>query len=166
MISATLNEPAPLQVLAADGRQDLYARAKIYDTAGTWIASVPLPHLQDGLYGATWIPVIEGFFTAVYQLFFDADYLADAGYSRQGETIEVTETKTNILRLLGLVHENSIVDQQMWDSQGNLTSARVRSYDTKANAIAAGITGLRFIYSVNAQYSGGLLNKYEILRDQ
>ena len=92
---------------------------------------------------------------------------------KQGEALDVSSIRTNVLRLLGLVHENAVVDQQTYDSEQNLTSARIRVYDTAANANAAAaisptpyLTGLKFIYEVHAEYSGGLLSKYYMTRLQ
>ena len=165
MIQATLNEAMPLQMLATDGREDLYGLVRIYNEAGALVTSIPLLHVAEGLYSASWTPTVEGWFTAVTELFFDSSYTVDAGYEKAGEQIEVTQTKTNILRMLGLVYDNSIVDQQVFDADENLLSARIRAYDSKANALLAGLTGLRFQYKVEAEYTGGKLSKYQIVRD-
>lgn len=165
MIQATLNEAVPLQMLATDGREDLYGLVRIYDDAGALVASLPLVHVAEGLYSASWTPAIEGWFSAVTELFFDSAYTVDAGYEKAGEQIEVTQTKTNILRMLGLVYDNSIIDQQVFDADDNLLSARIRAYDTKANALLAGTAGLRFQYRVEAEYTGGRLSKYQVVRD-
>lgn len=165
MIQATLNEATLLQMLATDGRTDLYGRVRVYNAAGVMVADLELSHVAEGLYSVTWTPNVEGWFSAVAELFFDSGFLVDAGYEKTGEQIEVTQNKTNILRILGLVHENSVVDQQIYDADENLLSARIRSYDTRANALAATGVGLRFQYMVQAEYSGGKLSKYQIVRD-
>jgi len=165
LLSATVMEPVPLQVLAADGRQDLFARIRIYDPAGTVVQTLSGTHLVDGLYSVLWTPSIEGFFTYVAELFFDAGYTVLAGYERQGELVDVNSSKTNILRLLGLAHENSVVDQQVYNSEGDLVSARIRSYDSKASAQLAGVSGLRFTWSVLATYFEGSVSSYKILKE-
>jgi hypothetical protein len=165
LIAATLNEAVPLQILAGDGRADLHGEVRLYNPAGALVATVPLTHLQEGLYGATWTPGSEGFFSAVYQFYMDPSLTIDAGYSKGGELIEVSQTKTNILRLLGLVHENSVVDQQQYDPDGNLIQARIRCYRDRASAEAAGSSGLQFLYEVFASYTNGLLDSYRIVRE-
>lgn len=165
MIQATLNEAVLLQMLATDGRTDLYGRVRVYDMTGVLVADLVLSHMAEGLYSVSWTPDREGWFSAIAELFFDPAYTIEAGYEKSGEQIEVTQTKTNILRILGLVHENSVVDQQVYDGDENLLSARIRSYDTRANALAGGNVGLRFKYQVQAEYTGGKLNKYQIVRD-
>lgn len=165
MLSATVTEPIPLQVLAADGRQDLFARIRVYDSAGNLATSLSGTHLADGLYSATWTPSTEGFFSYIADLFFDGAFLVSAGYEKQGELIDVNSNKTNVLRLLGLAHENSVVDQQVYNSDGGLVSARIRSYDNKANAQLAALTGLRFTWSVYATYFEGNVSSYKILKE-
>lgn len=165
MIAATLNEALPLQMLATDGRTDLFGQVHVYSSSGSLVSTLSLTHVAEGLYSVSWTPTLEGWFSAVFTMYFDSGHAIEAGYEHQGEQIEVSTTKTNVLRLLGLVHENSVVDQQQYDPDQNLTSARIRTYDSKANAILAGITGLRFQYTVLAEYAGGLLSKYQINRE-
>ena len=64
-----------------------------------------------------------------------------------------------------------MVDLQAYDCDDNLLQARIRSYDSPANATAAAsvspsayLTGLRFTWQVDATYSGGNLSKYSIIR--
>jgi hypothetical protein len=165
VLAATLNEALPLQMLLTDGRTDLYGQVRLYNASGSLVSTLNLAHVTEGLYQVSWTPSTEGWFTAVFEMYFDAGRTVDAGYEKQGEQIEVSTTKTNILRVLGLTHENSVVDQQVYDMNGRLTSARIRSYDSKANAQAATLVGLRFQYTVQAEFTGGALSKYQILRD-
>jgi len=70
-------------------------------------------------------------------------------------------------RSLGLLHENSVVDQVIPDPDGSgqAISARLRVYDSKANAEAAGVTGLLQTYTIAATYTGVLLNTYRLVRE-
>ena len=75
------------------------------------------------------------------------------------EDIEVTSDKTNIARMLGLHHENSVLDQQTYSNRGRLLSARLRAYNSRTHADAAlavtpddYTTGLLFTWSINATY--------------
>ena len=165
MLRATLQQAVPLQALAADGRTDLYARAELFDGAVS-IGIFPLPHLAGGLYGSTHVPSAEGYLTAVFSFFEDAGYTIPAYYDLGAETIEVSSDKTNIMRILGLLHENSVVDLQTYNVNGDLLTARVRAYDSKPNALTAGLTGLRYTWSVVAVYNlTGELIKYGITRE-
>lgn len=166
MITANLNESVPLQILAADGRTDLYGQVRVYTPSGTPVATINLTHLNEGLYSGNWVPNIEGYYSYVGELYFDSGHAQDAGYERSGDIIDVSTLKTNILRILGLHHENAVIDQQVYDGAGNLTSARVRCYDSKPNAQGAGLTGLQFIYAVSASYTNGQLSNYTMTREQ
>lgn len=154
MIRATLNQPVPLQFLSPDGATNLFAQAKLYDLTGTLTTTVAPLHVAGGLYSVNWTPGVEGYFTAVYQFFTDSGFTAPASYDKGGELIEVSSDKTNIARLLGLVHENTVLDQQTYNDSNRLVSARLRAYDTKVNAVAAGSTGLLFSWSILAAYDG------------
>jgi hypothetical protein len=86
-----------------------------------------------------------------------------------GATV-VDQTVTGALnRTLGLLHENSYVDNTTYDASKNLLTARVRCFDTKANANAAKdggseTTGLIATYSITAEHSEAMDN-YRMVRD-
>lgn len=158
-------------MMAADGRSDLFGQAKVYNSVGSLVTTIPVNPVADGLYSGSWTPTLEGYYSVRYEFFFDNAYLIPAGYEVHGETIDVTSFKANILRLLGLVHENSVVDLVAYDVDGNMIQSRIRTYDSAANSMAALAaspagypTGLRFQYQVSATYSGGVLTKYHIER--
>lgn len=168
---ATPNVSIPLHAVASDGATTVFAQAKIYDAIGGLVTTIPLPHVVAGLYVSSYTPPVEGLFTIVYKFFTDAGFTIPAVYDLGVETLDVNSVRTNILRLLGLLHENSVIDLNVYDGDENLLSARVRCYDSSVNAAAASavspapyVTGLRFEYTVTATYTGGLLNKYVINR--
>lgn len=166
MIRATLGEAVPLQVQVGSGQTDLYGRAKLYDITGSLITTVSLPHIDGGLYGSTYIFNTAGYYTAVYQLFLDAGFSTASNLDVEAESIEANSDKTNILRILGLTHDNVAVDQHSYNLEGNLLSARVRHYDTKANAQAAGASGLLNTWTVTATYdANNRLETYEVVRE-
>jgi len=77
-------------------------------------------------------------------------------------------------RALGLLHENSLIDMVVPDPSGSgqAISARLRIYDTKANAEAAkatspagGTTGLLETYTITATYNGIILETYTFVRE-
>lgn len=171
MLLGTPSETLTLSMVTADGRTDLFGRVRVYNSLGALVTSIDLSHVAEGLYTGNYTPSTEGYYSLVYELFFDAGYTVTAGYEKHGETLDVSGFRTNILRILGLVHENSVVDMQNFDQEQNLTFARVRVYDNAANASAAAAaspgaynTGLRFHYEVHASYTNGLLNNYNMLR--
>lgn len=169
MLLATVNEAIVLSMLAADGRTDLYGQVRVYNSAGSLVNTLNMTHTAEGLYSVSHTPTTEGVFSLVYELYFDAGRTVSAGYGKEGEALDVNSFRTNILRTLGLLHQNSVVDNQLYDTDQNLTYARIRCYDTTANASAAAAispapynTGKLFEYEVSASYSGGLLSKYVI----
>lgn len=171
MLLATVTQPTTLSVMASDGRTDLFAQARVYNSVGSLVATVNLTHVAEGLHQGQHTPAVEGYFNVVYQLYLDAGRTLDAGYEHQGETMDVSAFRTNILRIMGLLHENAVVDQQSYDTDGNLIQARIRSYDSSANATAASAispnpytTGLLFTWEVAATYTTGALSKYSIIR--
>jgi hypothetical protein len=152
-LRATLNEAVPLQALANDGRTDLYVRATVVNPALSVEATLYPVHVMKGLYSANWTPTTEGFYSVVYELFLDGAYTLPAfDYPNAGENIEVCSDKTNIMRLLGLNHENAVLDNQVYDGARRLLSARLRAYNSKANALLAGVTGLLFEWDIVAAY--------------
>lgn len=80
------------------------------------------------------------------------------------------ETNDLLLRALGLLHENSVMDQTTYSSS-RLTAARVRIYDSQAHASAASAaspstydTGKLAEYAIAATYSGTDLQKYTVTK--
>lgn len=101
MISVALNETVSLQMLSADGREDLYPVFYIYDSAGYLIAEIDGDHIADGLYYGEWTPDVEGYYASMGIFFTDTGRTVDAGYEHAAETIDVNSIKANILRILG-----------------------------------------------------------------
>lgn len=85
-----------------------------------------------------------------------------SGHTTAGTFGEMVGNGISILR--GLVHENTVIDNQAYTS-GLLTSARVRSYDTKTNALAAGATGVLWTFTITIQYTGTQISKYTLVRE-
>lgn len=70
---------------------------------------------------------------------------------------------TKLTRALGLMHENSVLDQTVFDGSNNLTNGRLRIYDTKANALLGGVTGVLFTYTITASYVGDNVQTYTVV---
>lgn len=75
------------------------------------------------------------------------------------------ELKANITRLLGLTKENSVLDQTVFDARNNLTSARVRLFASKTDAV--NMVNPTATYTVTASYVAGTSNiqAYSMVRD-
>ena len=74
---------------------------------------------------------------------------------------------TDLARTMGLLHANSIVDNQTYDVNGQLTAARLRVFDLETNVPTvpggAEVTGLIHEYNVIAEYAGqGVLTNYQL----
>jgi hypothetical protein len=80
----------------------------------------------------------------------------------QIEASTVLAKQTELLRALGLVHENMYLDTIVTDSNGNLTSGRLRSYS------AAGSVGtdadVLATYTITAVYTGTALTSYKVVK--
>lgn len=165
MLRATLNESIPIQVQVSDGSEALYAQAKVYDSVGGLEDTINLSHIAGGLYGSERTFITEGYYTVVYKLYTDSGYLSAATeYDIEAEMIEANSDKTNIVRLLGLTHDNCVWDDHVYDSDGNLLTARLRHYDSKANADVAGAIGLLNTWETAATYLNERLNTYSVTR--
>lgn len=167
MLRATIDEPVPLQVQVADGRTDLFARAQLYEVGNVVpVATVALPHINEGLYGSVTTLTTDGFFTAQYQLFEDAGFTISANYDYEIESIEASSDKTNLLRLLGLSYHNSTMEPLVYNAEGCLTDAKIRAYNSDTNAqLDDGVTGLLFSWTIKVTYTGGQLVNYMITLD-
>lgn len=77
-----------------------------------------------------------------------------------------------LARILGMLHENSVLDQTIYDSENNLTAGRLRIYDSAENATAAhaagegddATPGKIAEYAISGAYIGGLLESYAVTR--
>lgn len=164
-ITAPIGQAIQLRIQAYDGATGLFPQVKVYDPSGTLTTTLTPTHIAGGLYGASWTPGVEGLFTAVGQFFTDSGHTTDAGYNRTVEDIDVSTMKASIARLLGLNQENTVIDNQVYDGLLNLTSSRIRVYDTKAHALAGGVTGLLGSYTMTGTYTGVNLTGYSVVRD-
>lgn len=79
--------------------------------------------------------------------------------------------ETELLRGLGMVHENAVLDLTSYDGNNNLTNGRLRCYNSKTNADAARAaspavydTGKIAEYAITASYVGVNLTNYEMAR--
>lgn len=160
-LEATLNEPVTLAVQTTDGNAALFARALLYNDLGALVTTISLPAITGGLYQAQYVPGTLGYFATVYETFLDSLFTMPSGYEIQAETLEVSVDSSNLMRVLGLLNQNTVIDSQIYDSNGNMTSCRIRNYDSSTNAINQNPAGLLYTWNVTAVYNGsGRLIKY------
>src|SRR3954466_13818938 len=109
--------------MAGEGRTDLFAQIRLYNSSGSLAYSLSASHMAEGIYTVSWTPVLEGYFSVVGQFYIDALHTVDAGYEKVGDSLEVNSTKSAILRIAGLHHENAVVDNQAYNLNGDITAA-------------------------------------------
>ena len=83
--------------------------------------------------------------------------------------MNIVAMAANIERILGLLHQNAILDLQQYDSGSQLTYARLRVFDSAARVPAtpggSETLGLIQVYEVRATYSGiGVATNYQLKR--
>lgn len=91
--------------------------------------------------------------------FHSLEAISDALAASSGDTsISLTAIQADLSRVLGLLHRNAILDKQEYDSQDQLTFARLRVFDSVANLPTtpggSETVGLLHEYEINAEYDG------------
>lgn len=81
--------PVNLEVQAADGRTDLYARGTVV-LGPALVTEIDLPHVGSGIYRAQWTPLAPGVYSAAAQLFLDPARTTDAGYDVASSQVDAT----------------------------------------------------------------------------
>lgn len=89
------------------------------------------------------------------------------GFQYSVEEQSQGETAADIKRLLGLSHENMVIDLCEYDGNSQLVQARVRIFNSRNNCLAATpggseTAGLVCSYSISTIW--GALNQFEIFR--
>jgi hypothetical protein len=77
----------------------------------------------------------------------------------------ISAVDDKVARILGLVHENSYWDNIQYDGSNNMLQARVRLYDTKSNAQAAGVLGVIGTYTLMMTWQGSNMQTYSMVRE-
>jgi len=67
--------------------------------------------------------------------------------------VDTAAALVELAKLLGVTSDNTYRAQHVYDGNGNLTSARLRAYDTAANATTHGATGLLYTWTFTATFS-------------
>jgi hypothetical protein len=161
-----------------NGEGNFYPQAEVYASgAGTPTATVDLVHQAKGRYEGSWVPSTVGTYTAQFFVYADVGHTVESiVYSREAEQVFVSGSSVDALavsitRLLGLVHENSFIDNTTFDESNQLLTARLRIYDGKANTQAATYggaetTGLVATYTIESEYEAvGKMRQYRMLKE-
>ena len=99
----------------------------------------------------------------------DLTNIAGTGFVSATHSLKVTSD--NLIRALGMLHENSVLDLTTFDGSNNLLQGRLRLYDSAAHADAANAaspgvynTGKIAEYNITATYTGSNLKTYEVAK--
>ena len=165
MLLAQPNVAIRLLTVTSDGNSSLFCRATVYDSSGVSLGNVSLPSAGSGMYAAQYTFTASGQYSVLYKMYTDAGFTTPAQYDQAADQVDVSDFKSGINRILGLLHENTVVDLQTYDGNGQLLTSRIRSYDSKANANLAGAAGLLYSWTMTAVYTGANLTNFSIVRD-
>ena len=126
---------------------------QLYNPSGNEVSgsiAVTFTELGSGNYEAMFTPNVSGdWFLAVYHKTYFP--WGKTGITRVYHS-DFDTLSDEHKRILGLVHENIFIDQTVFDVDCNLTSARIRIYDTPANVgTNLGIVGS---YTITVSSSG------------
>lgn len=144
--------------------------------AAVWDQVDYLPYIIMGYSGNPETPTLgptllelggTGFVSATHSLVAIADGM---GGITGSVDVSLANMQDMLQRALGMLHENSVLDQTQFQG-GNLSSARLRLYDSAANAAAAQAAaneqppaeqdnGKIAVYAINATYTGSNLKDY------
>lgn len=176
-LPVTVGSVVPIVMILEDGAEDQYPQAEIYAGGGTApLAVLDLEHKVKGRYEATWTPATAGVYTAHFTVYTDVPRTVESiVYTREAEQMVVTVNDTDdialmMVRVLGLVHENVFIDSTVHDVNGQLVSARVRVFSSKAHVELATdggseTDGLVATYEMATVYeSAGLMGSYRMKR--
>ena len=110
-----------------------------------------------GQYCLEYTPPTEGFWTVEVHIDFSDDILCSE--ASVGQAADLLTVIVNLERVLGLLHMNSMVDNQEFvDGNDQLTKWRLRHFDTESNVPTdpGGLetTGLLHEYEFEAEYDG------------
>jgi hypothetical protein len=151
-------------MILEDGNETQYPRALVYAAGGAApLATIDLPHLHLGRYEADWTPSTAGVFSVVFVTYADSGHTVEnVTYTRAVDQVFVTQSDMDdlaaqIVRILGLVHENVFIDNTVHDAFGSLVAGRIRIFDSKANVELATdggseTTGLVATYEIETSY--------------
>lgn len=101
---------------------------------------------------------------------FRIEYTTPTNYTDEIETVLVVadllpaiKTETDKIKyILGLVHENMVMTNQVYDVDGNLTAATIKLYNSAVEATAQ--VNEFATYAITASYTAGLVTHYKVVK--
>lgn len=108
-----------------------------------------------GEYCLEYTPPSEGYWAVEVEINFSGDfYLSEASV---GLSADLTGVKADLSRILGLLHYNAMVDNQTYDSDDQLLTARLRVFNSPSNVppTPGGLADPNVIqeYAIQAEYT-------------
>lgn len=122
---------------------------------------------SSGEYKMVYTPLTPGFWKVEVFSSFSDEYYVSTAVAGVGATIAGVKGDTELI--LGLLHLNSMLDQQVFDGNGDLTSTRLRCFNSPGNVPAtpggSEVTGLKFQLLVEVSYTApGKPDKFTLKR--
>lgn len=109
-----------------------------------------------GEYRVQYTPPSEGIWVVEIKVNTNQDVWKSRAFV--GASADLTSVKADLDRILSLLHYNSILDNQTYDSFDQLLKARLRRFETAANIPAtpggSETAGLKHEHEIEAEYSG------------
>lgn len=127
--------------------------------------SITITEKGNGYYYIDFTPTGSGIYSwkvthATYEPNGWYDFYRIVGSNTDDIATTQTAHEAIINRIVGLVQENSYIDNTSYDANGNLTSARIRTY-TGSDDVGTGSNVLA-TYQMTSTYSGSLMSSYKL----
>lgn len=169
-----LGDSVLLVLSLIDGAENQFPQARIRAVAGSVQYTVNLTHVGDGVYHGTFTATQTGAFSVNYLVYTDSGHsILNLSYGHQTDLLRIDTFGINDLgRILGLLGENQLVDEQNFDANGQLTAARIRIFSSRTDVQAATIAGDTpidptplAVYDITASYSQPLREReYRVIK--
>ena len=129
-----------LQLIKSDGvsvEESATVTYQIFDPSATieyvsgaaTFSSLTKSYIDTVIPSTSWLTQAVGSYLIIWSIS-DTD---DEFYSTYTEDLQINIDKTKIDKILGLVHQNILIDQTVYDDYGNLSDARLRIYTDSAS---------------------------------
>ena len=122
--------------------------------------NITITEIGQGFYSVSFIPNMVGtwLISVKHETFFPAGKASTYDVSN----IDCDMIYESLTRLLGLTQENQFIDNTVYNSDGNMTSSRLRLY---SNSGSVGTTNdVMATYNITATYSGLNLLTYKVIK--
>lgn len=136
MISADIGVNTPLELMLFDGQATKGVRVFIRTTGGSFVTSIALIHIGEGLYTGNWIPAVTGYFHANYIVYTNPSCITeDLLYNRTTECYKVGPITTPA-SIANAVWDDMLTDHLISGSFGEAITLLLNAYDPAGIASA------------------------------